>query len=191
MVEVFSTGNSMPGFPKTIPISLLSFSTPSEPWPWDLDYKKSKNISVINVREDEIIEGCYGVKIEDDSMAPLLCPGMVAVFSQTGKHELAQGAIFSIGLKSEPPVVRKVVKNDMHPDAKNGGNSGQGRMRKSFMTPTPLHIPKSKISPIAESTHQMIYYKKLAEAEALTLLPAGDLLWMHPLVLILPGEERG
>lgn len=170
-------------------IPLVSFSSPWERWPLEIDGQATESISVRKVREGETIEEFYGVKIADESMAPVLRPGMVAVFSPTGKHEAAQGAIFSIGLKGETPVMRKVVKNDMHLDAKNGENSGQGRMRKSFMTPTPLHIPKSRVSPIAESTHQMIYFKKLAEEEALTLVPVGDLLWMHPLVLILPGEN--
>ncbi len=142
---------------------------------------------MLRVEGHQLVEGYYGVKIEDESMAPVLRPGMVAVFSQSDSRESALRDIFSIGRKGELPVVRKVVKNEIRPDGK--ADSGKGRVRKSFMTPTPLHIPKSRISPIAESTHQMIYFKKLAEAEALTLVPVGDLLWMHPLVLILPGEN--
>jgi hypothetical protein len=168
-------------------IPLMSFSSPLERWPLEIDGQETEFISVRKVREDEITKGCYGVKIADESMAPVLRPGMVAVFSQNGSYETAHGDIFSIGRKGELPVVRKVVKSDIHSDGK--ADSGKGRVRKSFMTPTPLHIPKSRVSPIADSTHQMIYYKGLAETEALTLLPAGNLLWMHPLVLILPEDE--
>jgi hypothetical protein len=170
--------------PQNVTLPLVSFSSPWERWPLKIDRQASEFISVPRGREGEITEGCYGVKIEDEGMAPVLRPGMVAVFSQNGNHESAHGDIFSIGLKGELPVVRKVVKNEICSDEKSG--LGQGRVRKSFMTPTPLHIPKSRVSPIAESTHQMIYYKQLADAVALTLLPAGNLLWMHPLVLIVP-----
>jgi len=128
-------------------------------------------------------------KIGDESMAPVLRSGMVAIFSQDDNPDLALENIFSLGRKGELPLVRKVIKNDIHSDAKTRLNWEKRRVRKSFMTPTPLHIPESRISPIAESTHQMIYFKKLAVPEELTLLPAGNLLWMHPLVLILPQEN--
>ena len=172
--------------PQIFSIPLLSFSSSLEPWPWDVDYKRSKSIPVIQVRGEGITEGCYGVKIEDDGMAPVLQPGMVAVFSQDNNPDLALENIFSFGRKGELPLMRKVIKNENRPAGNAGINPGKGRVRKSFMTPTPLHIPESRISPIAESTHRMIYFKRLAEPEELTLLPAGNLLWMHPLVLILP-----
>jgi hypothetical protein len=168
-------------------IPLLSFSLPSTLRPWEESFGAEEASPMIRVEGHQLPEDCYGVKIEDESMAPVLRPGMVAVFSHSDGRESALKDIFSIGRKGELPVVRKVVRNEIHSDGK--ADSGKGRVRKSFMTPTPLHIPKSRVSPIAESTHQMIYYKGLAESEALTLLPAGNLLWMHPLVLILPGEK--
>ncbi len=129
---------------------------------------------------------CYGVRVADETMSPVLQPGMVGVFSVREKHESALMAIFSIGIQEEPPRIRKVLKNETGQET---GGSKKTVARKSFMTPTPLHIPGSRVSPIADSTHRMIYLKTFADSEAVTLVPADKLLWMHPLVRVLKSEE--
>ena len=137
------------------------------------------------------LDGCYAVKIEDGSMAPVLPAGMVAVFSTLPNQKPAEFSIHCVGRVGGRPLIKKVVKNETKiTDVREGGLEGMGILkrkaaRKSFMTPTPLHIPGSRVSPIAESTHQMIYLKSFTDSEALILIPAEKLLWMHPLVLIL------
>lgn len=169
-------------------IPLLSFSAPLTARPWE-EKDDAVSFPMFRVAGGKYAKGCYGVKIEDESMAPILCSGMIAVFSVSGSRESAQEGIFSIGRKGELPLIRKVVKNEAHSDGSVASNAQKGRLRKSFMTPTPLHIPGSRVSPIAESTHRMIYFKSLADPEELILFPAGNVLWMHPLVMALPEEK--
>ncbi len=58
------------------------------------------------------------------------------------------------------------------------------------MTPTPLHIPESQVSPIPDSAHEMIYLKGLNEDEALKVIPLRDVVWMHPLITVVKHPER-
>jgi len=207
---------------KIVSIPLIKFSASLPRWPLEKNGPEWNSFPSIHVNGHELNEGCYGVKIEDESMTPVLKPGMVAVFSSDDRMS-ALMKIYSIGRKGDVPLVRKVVKNEIPASEKRAlHNNGEDlnssspqssppmeerrkplltsgekdvsslkrkQKRKSFMTPTPLHIPGSRVSPIAESTHQMIFLKSLANPEKLILVPGGNLLWMHPLVLILkPGE---
>ncbi len=172
-----------------ITIPLIKFSADLAGWPLKKNDPRWGSFPAIGVREDEIGRECYGVEIEDETMTPVLKTGMTAVFSHSGNAS-ALMSIYSIGLKGEAPLVRKVVKNEITANEKNNVSlKGLRPKRKSFMTPTPLHIPGSRVSPIPESTHETIYLKGLANPEKLILVPGGNLLWLHPLVLILNQEE--
>jgi hypothetical protein len=166
------------------PLPLLKFSSALSSWPVEKNGPAWDSFPVIRVQGHELDRQCYGVEIEDESMAPVLKKGMVAVFSQNADNP-ALTNVFSIGRKGESPLVRKVVKNEID----SFTDEGRKRLRKSFMTPTPLHIPGSRVSPIAESTHQAIFFKSLLSPEKLTLVSKGNLLWLHPLVLILDQGE--
>ena len=105
--------------------------------------------------------------------------------------------IYALGLKGQEPLVCKVIKNDAQPGSFNQGGSPQAKStsrskhrRKSFMTPTPLHIPESQVSPIPDSTHEMIYLKSLGKNEAVKVVPLQDVVWMHPLITVVetPSE---
>ena len=169
---------------KIVSIPLIKFSETLR-WPLEKNHLGKDFFPSIHVSGYELPEGCYGLRIEDESMIPVLKPGMVAVFSQNDRTSALMN-IYSIGRKNEGPLVRKVVKNEITANEKSGAPSASLRpKRKSFMTPTPLHIPGSRVSPIAESTHQTIFLKGLANPKKLILVPGGNLLWRHPLVLIL------
>jgi hypothetical protein len=174
-----------------ISIPLLKFSTDLSLWPVEKNGPEWGSFPAIRVKDHELGGECYGVEIEDESMSPVLKKGMVAIFSQATETPALMN-IFSIGRKGDGPLVRKVVRNEIPPNEIDSfTGEGSRRLRKSFMTPTPLHIPGSRVSPIAESTHQTIFMKSLRNPEKLTLVPKGNLLWMHPLVLILnPGEFK-
>ena len=99
--------------------------------------------------------------------------------------------IYALGLKGQEPLICKVIKNDAQPDSSNSGESPQSKStsrskprRKSFMTPTPLHIPESQVSPIPDSTHEMIYLKSLGKNEAVKVVPLQDVVWVHPLIFV-------
>lgn len=167
------------------PLPLLKFSSALSRWPVEKNGPAWDSFPVIRVQGHELDRQCYGVEIEDGSMAPVLTKGMVAVFSQNVENPALMN-VFSIGRKGESPLVRKVVRNEITPNEMESFTvEGRKRLRKSFMTPTPLHIPGSRVSPIAESTHQTIFLKALANPEKLILVSRGNLLWMHPLVLVL------
>jgi len=57
------------------------------------------------------------------------------------------------------------------------------------MTPTPLHIPDSQVSPIPDSAHEMIYLKGLNEHEGLRVVPLREVVWMHPLIIVMQNPE--
>ena len=105
--------------------------------------------------------------------------------------------IYVLGLIRQEPLICKVIKNDAQPGSFNQGESPQAKStsrsknrRKSFMIPTPLHIPESQVSPIPDSTHEMIYLKSLGKNEAVKVVPLQDVLWMHPLISLVetPSE---
>ncbi|MFQ5451058.1 MAG: hypothetical protein ACE5E9_10545 [Nitrospinaceae bacterium] len=139
----------------------------------------------------KIPDPSYGVVIEDENMAPVLKMGMTAVFSRGAALAEARNQVYSIGRKGGVPLVRRVVRNDLQTDgtAVIGSSMGKGggspKRRKSFMTPTPLHVPESRVSPIAPFSHGMIFLKKLCDPDRLTVLPLAKVAWMHPLVGIL------
>lgn len=181
-------------------IPLVVFSSPlfEQMRSWKNDWLQPRFFPHIQIPDEPgPLDGCYAVKIEDGSMAPVLRAGMVAVFSTLPNQKPAEFSIYCVGRVGGRPLIRKVVKNETEISGAKESNLedkslfNRKAVRKSFMTPTPLHIPGSRVSPIAESTHQMIYLKSTTDSEAMTLIPAEKLLWMHPLVLILkPGEYR-
>lgn len=174
---------------KIVFIPLIKFSAALHRWPLEKNGTGWDSFPSIPVNSHELSDGCYGVEIEDESMTPVLKSGRVAVFSQDDSLPALKN-IFSIGRQDGAPLIRKVVKNEIPSTGKNDVSPESLRpKRKSFMTPTPLHIPGSRVSPIAESTHETIFLKAHANPEKLILVPRGNLLWMHPLVLILNQEE--
>jgi len=138
----------------------------------------------------EISEECYAMKIEEDSMAPVLKKNDVAVFAPQVEPGKALMNVFLVGIQNQPPRVRMVVKNETGMDPANFPKPATGsptsyinKRRKSFMTPTPLHIPESRVSPIPGSAHEMVYLKSL-QPERMSVVPAKEVLWMHPLIHI-------
>jgi hypothetical protein len=172
-----------------VSIPLIKFSADLSLWPWGKNGPEWGSFPAIRVQDHQLTEECYGVEIEDESMAPVLKKGMVAVFSLKAET-LAHMDIYSFGQRGNGPLVRKMVKNEISDIGKTEASSeGLRPKRKSFMTPTPLHIPGSRVSPIAESTHQTIFFKSFGNQDKLILVPKGNLLWLHPLALILTQED--
>jgi hypothetical protein len=113
-----------------------------------------------------------------------------------GSEGTALNDIYALGLTGREPFVCKVVKSDARSGSSNLGEPSPSipsarakTRRKSFMTPTPLHIPESQVSPIPDSAHEMIYLKGLNENEALKVIPLRDVVWMHPLIAVTQDPE--
>ena len=111
---------------------------------------------------------CYGVRIESGCQIPLLELGCLAVFSKTEGAALED--IYAVGVQEEIPFIGKW----MQKESLEGSASSR---RKVFMVPTPLHIPDSKISPIAPSLHHFLLFKDLANPKKLRLIPASKILY--------------
>ncbi len=131
-------------------------------------------------------ENCYGVRIDANNASEKLKPGAIAVFSLSESESLHN--LFCLGRKASAPLLCRFVKKEStargDASAETVPASNVPDRRKSFMTPTPLHIPSSRQSPIADSIHQRMYFIPLHDPENMILVHPDRVLWMHPLVSI-------
>jgi hypothetical protein len=107
--------------------------------------------------------------------AIFLPPGCLAVFSKTGATALEN--IYAVGVQEEFPFLGKW----MQKETSEGSASSR---RKVFMVPTPMHVPDSRVSPIAPSLHQAFLFKDFANPGKLRVIPVSKILWKHPLVYV-------
>jgi len=163
----------------TIPLISLSFS--QERWEpgyeWEEKIFNSKNYIKILV-PTELPAYSYGIEIKDSSLSCYFGVNTIAIFSK--KDSPAKENIFLVGLKNKPPFVGKLLKNESEVE-------GQGR--KTFMTPTPLHIPESKVSPIADSLHHNLIFKVLSNPPGTRFVVQSSIVWKHPLIFVQKDEN--
>lgn len=152
-------------------------------------------VTSIDIHPPEALpDAVYALKMEDSAAAPELPQGRVGVFCRNRTDIAALHQIFVVQIRGERPLVRKLVKHEADRNrttAEPGSPSTAGyirQRRKSFMTPTPLHLPQSRVSPIPDSLHEMVYFKSVEEGEPMLVVRARDVLWMHPLVYMPPAE---
>ena len=126
-------------------------------------------------------EECYALDIVKKSVKGGTALGIFG----PGPDLKAQDQIYAVGLAGREPLICTLVKDESQP----GSARGNPR-RKSFMTPTPLHIPESRVSPIPDSAHQRIYLKPLGDNASLIVLPLESVIWMHPLILVVDKPAR-
>lgn len=163
----------------TIPLASLSYD--QERWEpgheWEEKIFNNKNYIKI-FAPLELPDFCYGIEIKDSSMSTHFGANTIAVFSKSDSP--AKDNIFLVGLKSKAPFVGKLLKNESDTD-------GQGR--KTFMTPTPLHIPESKTSPIADSLHHTLIFKVLSKPQGTRFVQHSNISWKHPLIFVQKNEN--
>jgi hypothetical protein len=156
------------------------------------DWIKGNSTQRIQVAAElDSVTGCYGVLIESDEMDPVLPAEMVALFNP--RADKARENIFLFGIRGQVPLIRKVLKKDGSKDegrARFTGEQTPRPVRKSFMTPTPLHIPGARVSPIDDKTHEMILIKSLEASSQVQVVPTAKLLWMHPLVGVVNPNDQ-
>jgi len=155
-----------------------------------------KRISEVEIPvPQDLPKPCYAMELTDivkESVAP---QNLLGIFG-LGKDGTALNDIYALGLTGRKPLVCKVIKSDAHSGSSHRGEPSRTtspsqvkNRRKSFMTPTPLHIPESRVSPIPDSAHEMIYLKGLSENETLKVVPLRDVVWMHPLIAVVENPE--
>ncbi len=123
----------------------------------------------------ELPDSCYGLRIEDTCHLPFLPPGCLAVFSKTDGTALEN--IYAVRVQEEFPFLGKWMQKEIPEESRSN-------RRKVFMVPTPLHIPDSRISPIAPSLHHVLLFKDFSSSRRLRVIPASKILWKHPLVYV-------
>lgn len=170
-------------------ISLLNPGNASSQDIWNLDRKTFKEfyLETIDLKIDrKLPDSSYGLKIQSREETEFLKSGMIAIFSRKFSAKPALHQTIYLGIKDRSPQIVALVKSDsLEPEevAKNESGSSLKKTRKSFMTPTPLHIPESTLSPIPFSSHQMLIYKNYPSSRTNTI-PLEQVFWWHPLVFI-------
>ncbi len=159
-----------------ITIPLVSLSNDQKRWEsgpeWEEKIFDNKNyIKILASRE--LPNFSYGIEIKDPSMVTYFGRNTIAIFSKSDVS--AQDNIFLVGLKNKSPFIGKLLKNE---------SKIEGEGRKTFMTPTPLHVPESKTSPIADSLHHNLIFKGLSEPQGTRFIQESNICWRHPLIYI-------
>ena len=155
-----------------------------------------KRVSEFEIPEvQDLSEHCYAMEVPNILRESLGEANSLGIFSYE-QNVIALNDMYALGLSGREPVVCKVIKMDARTDPLSPGetsqsipSSGTRGRRKSFMTPTPLHIPDSQVSPIPDSAHEMIYLQDLSENESLKVVPLRDVVWMHPLIVVIQNPE--
>jgi hypothetical protein len=157
-------------------IPLISFSSNQERWEPSINKGEKIFLSNSYTRISpsmELPDLCYGVRIEGACDTPFLPLGCLAVFSKS--EGTALGNIYAVKVQGEFPFVGKWMQ-------KETSEGGAGSRLKVFMVPTPMHVPDSEISPIAQSLHHVLIFKDFASPGKLRLIPSNKVLWTHRLV---------
>lgn len=162
---------------------------PVEGLPPGLKYRAEVEIAVTQV----LPEACYALDIVKKSAEGATALG---IFGPCPDLK-AQDGVYAVGLAGREPLICTRVKDESQADSAQREQSPQvtssarvNSRRKSFMTPTPLHIPESRVSPIPDSAHERIYLKSLEENAFLMVLPLEDVVWMHPLILVVEKPSK-
>ena len=167
--------------PQLTSIPLISLSFGQERWEPDHEWEEKvfnkKNYIKILV-PIELPVYSYGIDVKDSSLSCYFGVNAIAIFCK--EDFPAKENIFLVGLKRKPPFVGKLLKNESELE-------GQGR--KTFMTPTPLHIPESKTSPIADSLHHNLIFKVLSNPLGTCFVQQSSIVWKHPLIFVQKVEN--
>lgn len=118
----------------------------------------------------------YAVLIDEESRVPALPRGSLAVFSPAGGN--AMDGVYSLALREGGPAVKRLLSG---PPAETGEGAAPARVRKSFMTPTPLHVPGSRVSPIPGDAHERLFLMALSGEGPVVIVSRAGVLYLHPL----------
>ena len=167
--------------PQLTTIPLISLSYDQERWEPGHEWEERilNNINSIKISTPMELPGfSYGIKIEDSSLSQAFGENSIPIFSKSDSQ--AKDNIYLVGLKRKSPFIGKLLKNE---------SESEGQGRKTFMTPTPLHIPESKTSPIADSLHHTLIFKVFSKPQGTRFVQHSTISWLHPLIFVQKEEN--
>ncbi len=147
---------------------------------WAADKPDFSPYPRVEIAGGEIGGADYAVLIEEDGGGALVPSGGLALF-RTAAGE-AVDDVFALAVRDGGVSICRLI-------ARPTGAEGEGRVRKSFMTPTPLHVPGSRISPIPRSAHDMLFHVPLSGRGPVAVVPPSRVLFLHPLVAVVSPEN--
>ncbi len=156
-------------------VNHLIQSSPQSPILKTVTLSISKNI--------ELSEQNFGVLIETNQFQPDFFLGDTIVFSKKESEKALQNIYLFLAEDNQPIIGEMIHK----PDAVNGINQKleyRKARRKSFMTPTPLHIPTSQISPVADSSHERILIRPVGHEQQLVSISRQKSAYSFPMIFI-------
>ena len=141
----------------------------------------------------DLPEPGYAVRAEAFGAPSAAPPGSLLIFGFLEDGTPDKASLFLIGRRSADPVLRHIVRRESDEGEAAGRLplAARATRRKSFMTPTPLHIPGSRVSPIPGYTHASLYLRPPGEGGPLEVLLMREVLWVHPMIgqFPFPGKE--
>ncbi|GEM_PF-2448580 len=108
----------------------------------------------------------FGVRIDSNIFQPEFYFGDILIFSKIESDKALQNIYLFLTEESEPligEIINTQEKTTNISPKKDQSSSNKYRLarRKNFMTPTPLHIPTSQISPVADSSHERVLIRPI------------------------------
>ncbi len=125
-------------------------------------------------------DACFALECNEFKANTLLLEDGIAIFASRLQPGDARDQIYLLRYPDGCPRLCRLVRSEQ---AAGGREVFRPSRRKSFMTPTPLHIPTSTVSPIPDYTHS-VYYLKPWDQEKLEVVSTDQSRRLLPLVFV-------
>ena len=141
-------------------------------------------ISLPRAIKDQLI---YGVLLKLNSEALGYSKNSILVFEKKEDKKPRLGLLHFVGIRDQSPILGTLISKTL-PKKLESFSKNNIPQRKSFMTPTPLHISSSKVSPIPSSSHSLTMVQPKDPKKGLITCPSDDILWLHPLIYVIQNN---
>lgn len=137
----------------------------------------------------ELSEYNFGVQIDTNNFQPDFFSGDTIIFSKKESESALQNIHLFI-TEEKKTIIGEIIhkprtNHNISPGFdKSDTTEYRKARRKSFMTPTPLHIPTSQISPVAESSHERLLIRPIGEKKQVVSIPPQKNIYTFPMVFI-------
>ena len=126
--------------------------------------------------DTDLPAGCFALDLQDMGMSSRLGKSGAAIFSR--RFGEALDGFYLLKKSGGGLLFCRLVRTESRDQESPRFRPSR---RKSFMTPTPLHVPGSRVSPIPDFTHAVFYLEPVGE-KRIEIVPAGQADCLFPLV---------